>query len=404
MWSCTLFDSITGLLGEPIDIPNVSWTVSVSDCSLSTVRDKDTGEDEINSLTLPWEAVPGANSQSKQAAIASYKRGLLLSYDGTPVVAGIIGERKDSWLDTSFSIISPMSFLANRYIVREDTFGKSTFTSDKGETTKNVTTSTVRYDNLSFRAIACDLIRLATEAKPGGQLPLNLPYLGESGKRSREYYGYNVANNDCAKLLKELANCQNGPDIQFRPELLNEQYMCWTLYAGSEAEPLFLGNSPTPTLTAFPRGGSTAENVVVAHDGATHRIYQTGAGTDQATLCYLAENLTLVQRRDPYPLVELSKSNSDDDNIGVVQSHAKSNLESYSYPVCQITCDVNASDPLNPVKPGLVWPGEPVNLAINDHPALPDGVYELRLMEMSGDLGQQISLTFDVMPDPYENM
>lgn len=393
MWSCILFDTITGNLAEPIDIPNVSWSVSVSDCSLSTVRDKGTGDGEMNSLTLPWEAVPGVDRGAKQRAISSYKRGLLLSWDGIPVVAGIIGERKDSWLDTSFGLISPMSFLENRYIVSEGTFGAS----------KNVTTSSVRYDNLSFRAIACGLVQLATSGKPGGNLPIYLPYLNEAGKRSREYYGFNVANNNCAKLLKELANCKNGPDIQFRPELVDERYMRWTLYAGSEAEPLFLGNTPTPALTAFP-GGGTAENVVVAHDGAIHRIYQTGSGTDKATLCYLASDMSLVNRYDPDPLVELAKSNTDDDSISLVKAHAASNLNSYCHPLIQITCEVNAADVLNPVKPGLVWPGEPVDFHIEGHPALPDGELHLRLMEMSGDLGTQIKLTFDVMADPLEDM
>lgn len=401
MWECRLFDATTGLLGEPVDIPNVSWTVNVSDCSLSTVRDKGTGEGEMNSLTLPWEAVPGETYEAKQRAIASYRRGLLLSWDGVAVVAGLIGPRKDGWLDTTFDLVSPMELLESRYIVTEGTFGAGTFTDDKGETTANVTTSTVRYDGLSFRAIACDLVRLATEAKPGGKLPIELPYLGESGIRSREYYGYNVSNNDCAKLLKELANVINGPDIQLRPEIVDAQRMRWTLYAGSEAEPLFLGQSPTPTLTAFP-GGGTAENVVVAHDGATHRVYQTGSGTDQATLCALAENLELVNRRDPYPLIEAHKSNTDDETISIVREHAQSNIEAYGYPLAQVTCDVCAVDAFNPVRPGLVWPGEPVELSVQGHPALPDGVYTLRLMEMSGDMGTTVSLTFDVMPDPLE--
>lgn len=401
MWSCNLFDTVTGLLAEPVDVPNVSWTISVSDSSLSTVKDKGTGTGEMSSLTLPWEAVPGKDAAARARAIASYRRGMVLSWDGVPVVAGCIGERTDSWLDTSFSLVTPMSLLESRYIVREGTFGASTYTNDKGETTANVTTSTVRFDNMSFRRIACELVQLATGNKPGGALPIYLPYLNETGRRSREYYGYNVQNNDCAKLLKELANVENGPDIQFRPELADEQHMRWTLYAGSEAEPLFLGNAPTPTLTAFP-GGGTAENVKVAHDGATMRVYQTGAGTDQATLCYLAEDLGLCQRRDPYPLVESVKSNTDDDNIGLVRAHAKANLAALGYPICQITCEVNAADPQNPVKPGLVWPGEPVDLYIEGHPALPDGVYNLRLMEMQGDLGTQITLTFDVMPDPLE--
>lgn len=394
MWSCQLFDTLTGQLAEPIDIPNVSWSVNVSDCSLSTTKDKGTGEGEMNSLTLPWEAVPGATNGAKQRAIAAYRRGLVLAWDGIAVVAGIIGDRKDGWLDTTFDLVSPMSFLEQRYVVNENTFGKAS---------GGTTTSNIELRKLSFRAIACEIVRLATSAKPGGQLPIYLPYEGEAGGHQRTYYGYNVANNDAKKLLDALTNVIGGCDIQFRPEFTSDQYMRWTLYCGSDAEPLFLGQSPTPSLTAFP-GGGTAEDVVVAHDGATHRVYQTGAGQDQATLCYLAEDLTLVNRSDPYPLVETHKSNTDDEKLSLVQSHARANLANLNYPVCQVTCSVNAADPANPVKPGLVWPGEPIDLYVEGHPALPDGVHEMRLMEMSGDLGTTVDLTFDVMPDPLEDM
>lgn len=394
MWSCQLFDTLTGQLAEPIDIPSVSWSVNVSDCSLSTTRDKGTGEGELNSLTLPWESVPGTTKEAKQRAIASYRRGLILSWDGIAVVAGIIGDRKDRWLDTSFDLISPMSFLESRFIVPEGTFGKAG---------GNTTTSAVELRKLSLRAIACEIVRLATSAKPGGTLPIFLPYEGEAGKHERTYYGYNVANNDAKKLLEALTNVIGGIDIQFRPEFVDDQYMRWTLYCGSDAEPLFGGTVPVPTITAFP-GGGTAEDVTVAHDGATQRVYQTGAGTDQATLCYLAEDLRLVQRLDPLPLVETNKSNTDDESIDLVRSHGTANLSNLNYPVCQVTCEVNIADPANPVKPGLVWPGEPVSLYVQGHPALPDGAHDMRLMEISGDLGTTMSLTFDVMPDPLESV
>lgn len=394
MWSCTLFDTLTGQLAQPIDIPNVSWSINVSNCSLSTTKDKGTGEGEISSLTLSWEAVPGTTKEAKQRAIASYRRGLVLAWDDIAVVAGIIGDRKDRWLDTSFDLISPMDFLENRYIVREGTFGKG-----KG----NTTTSNIVYKNLSLRAIACDLVRLATSAKQGGTLPIKLPYRNEKGTHQRTYYGYNVANNDCKKLLTELANVEDGIDIQFRPEFVDDQYLRWTLYCGSDAEPLFGGTVPVPSITAFP-GGGTAENVTVAHDGATMRVYQTGAGQDQATLCYLAEKLTLTQRLDPYPLIETAKSNTDDEKISLVKTHANANLANLKYPVCQVTCDAYISEPNNPVKPGYVWPGEPVSLYVEGHPALPDGAHQMRLMEMSGDLGTKVQLTFDVIKDPLETI
>ena len=40
MWSAFLFDSMTGLLAEQVDLPSFSWALSVGDCSLSTTRDK----------------------------------------------------------------------------------------------------------------------------------------------------------------------------------------------------------------------------------------------------------------------------------------------------------------------------------------------------------------------------
>lgn len=415
MWSCYLFDAVTGLLAQPIDIPSVSWTLTVANCALATEQDKDVGADDAGSLTLPWSAVPGATNAAKHGAILPHRRGLVLMWDGIPVIAGIIGDRTDSWLDTDFSLLSIMDVLASRYIVPEGTFGRGTVrvkSTDYGQEAEggeasvkigSVTTSTVRYDKRSYRAIACDLVRLATEAKPGGALPLVLPYLGESGTRSREYYGYNVSNNDCAKLLNELANVEKGPDIQFRPEFKDATHVQWRLIAGSDSEPRFTGLSPVPTLTCFP-GGGTAQNLKVAHSGPVMRVYETGSGTDRATLCYLAEDLTLCNRLDPWPLMETNKSNTDDDSASLVKTHALAELADVSAPLAQITCEVNAMDPYNPVKPGYVWPGEPVDLYVEGHPSIPDGTYSLRLMEMGGDLGATVTLTFDIMEDPMEAM
>lgn len=415
MWTAYLFDSLTGELAAPIDCPNLSWSINVSDCSLATVKDKNVGADDVGSLTLPWTAVPGSTSAAKHSAIAPHRRGIMLLWDDMPVVGGLIDDRTDTWLDTSFSVLSVTDVLENRYIVTEGTFGGGTVRvkasdykteADAGEASVkigNVTTSTVKYTGKSLRAIACDLVRLATEAKPGGNLPLLLPYTGEGGGHTREYYGYNVSNNDCAKLIKEITNVQGGPDIQFRPEWADTTHLRWRMVAGSDAEPYFRGASPTPRLTSFP-GGGTAQNIKVAHAGPTMRVYETGSGTDRATLCYLAEDMRLCSRNDPWPLMESHKSNTDDDSAALVKTHGLSQLAAVGTPLCQITCEVNAADPRNPVKPGLVWPGEEVELAVDGHPSLPDGVYTLRLMEMSGDLGMTLTLTFDAMADPMEAM
>ena len=88
-WSCRLLDSMTGLLAEPVDVPSLSWSLTVSGASLRTTPDEE-GVVEAGSasgLRLPWEAVPGATREARMRAVAPYRRGLVLAMDGRPAVA-----------------------------------------------------------------------------------------------------------------------------------------------------------------------------------------------------------------------------------------------------------------------------------------------------------------------------
>lgn len=407
-WSCALFDTVTGLVGEPIDIPNLSWTLTVSDCSLTTTKDKGTGEGEATGLTLPWGAVPGSDRYGKLRAIDSMRRGVVLMWDGVPVVAGAIGDRTDGAEDTTFSLVSPMSILSSRYVVEEETFGaKKGKTDPAGEDEKpkaaTFTTSKVSYRNLSLRAIACDLVRRCTEEKPGGELPIDLPYVGEKGRHERTYEGWNVANNACSKRLDEIASVQGGPDIQLRPYLDDASHLRWALEAGSDAEPFLQGGSPTPFISYFRGGtGGSMQEIKVAWSGPAMRVYGTGSGQDEGTICHLSEDLALCERSDPYPLIEATVSDTDWDSGALVRQHTDEELALMCRTVCQIQGEVHAADPSNPVKPGLVWPGQLVEISIEDFPSLPDGIYSLRLMEMSGDLTDTVTLTFDPIDNPWE--
>lgn len=391
MWECFVFDTMTGVIDAPVDIPNLSWTLTVSSCSLTTTKDKGTGEGDASGLTVPWEALPVKTQEGRNSFLAPYRRGLVLLWNGSPVVAGIIGLRTDSALDTSFDLLSPMDFLDNRYVVIEGKFGKGY---------DSTTADTIYFSGLSLRAIACEIGRIATNAKPGGSLPIDWQYLGEKGSSQRTYYGWNVGNNSAKKLLTAIANVQNGPDMQFRP-LIESNRVRWVFEAGSESNP-YLGQSGViPTLTCF-RGGGTIEGVNVAHGAPKMRVYGTGSGQDEGTLCFLAEDMTLCQRNDPWPLVEEQKGSSNWNTADLVRSHANAVLESSKRPLIQITGRTFANDEGNNVTPGIVWPGQEVDVMIDGYPTLPDNVYRLRLMEMKGDLTDKVQLTFDPIFDPWE--
>ena len=66
----------------------------------------------------------------------------------------------------------------------------------------------------------------------------------------------------------------------------------------------------------------------------------------------------------------------------------------------QMTGEYNLGDRHVP-QLGEIWPGEIVQLALQGHPSLPDGVYQQRIMEMSGDSSNTVKIVFDVMTVPY---
>lgn len=170
MWQAYIADTMTGQLDVPLDLPSFRWSVSVSDCSLSTTRDKGTAEGDATGLQLPWGAVPATTAEGRERMLASSRRAILLCWDDMPVVFGAIGARTDSWSDTSFDLVSPMQMLAARYIVREGVYGTGTTVSDegetKGQTLHSVTTDSIHWSGLSLRAIACRAVQLAI-GKPG---------------------------------------------------------------------------------------------------------------------------------------------------------------------------------------------------------------------------------------------
>lgn len=180
-WNFFLYDTMSGRLAQQIDVPAFTWSMSVSDASFATSKDKGVGEDDLSGLELPWGQIPGVDAAARASALMPYKRGIVAFWHsqaddpnkpGRPILAGALGVRKSSQLDVSVPFVSMLGLLEDRYLVHEGRFGKGPGNSSPDE---------FRWVNLSYRALACETIRHCTEMKPGGSLPIDLPYLGEHG-------------------------------------------------------------------------------------------------------------------------------------------------------------------------------------------------------------------------------
>lgn len=401
-WRAYIYDTITGAIRCPIDLPAFSWQVSVSDSTLSTTRDKGVGAEEASGLRLPWNAVPATTARQRASLLCPDKRGVMLCWTtgdepddlGTPIVGGVITPRSDGVQDTSFSLESPLNILDNRYLVNTEQFGKA----DKG-----TTSDVISYRGLSRRGLAAEFGARVTDAKTGGRLPIDWNYQGEKGAENRDYHGYDVQNLSFKAFLTRLTNLENGPDCQFRPKLnYDKTAFRWDFLAGSDAD-IYLEQDHTIGFAYSPWGGSI-EDLTVDHTGPIHRRYVTGSGTGKGMKCALAEDLTLVEMSDPWPLREAADSDNDIDDVALLQRAANGLLAGQSRPIMQIKGVVHANDvdqagnPLHPL--GGFWPGERVLLDVTGFPTLDDGRYETRLMLMEGDESDKVTLTFDVMDDP----
>lgn len=180
-WVFFLYDTMSGRLAQQIDVPAFTWSMSVSDASFSTSKDKGVGEDDLSGLELPWGQIPGVNAAARASALMPYKRGIVAFWHsqaddpnkpGTPILAGALGVRRSTRDDVSVPFVSMLGLLEDRYLVHEGRFGKGPGNSSPDE---------FRWVDLSYRALACETIRQCTEMKPGGTLPIDLPYVGEHG-------------------------------------------------------------------------------------------------------------------------------------------------------------------------------------------------------------------------------
>lgn len=534
-WGAYVFDTVTGQLAQQLDIPSFTWSMSVSDCSFSTTTSKNIGEDEISGLQLPWSGIPGSTPMDRASVLQPYRRGLVLlwrtPYDdadslGTPIVAGAFGVRSSTLSDVSVPTVSVKGLLQDRYLVHEGQFGKA-----NGHTT----TSSYTFQNLSWRALACEVIRECTERKPGGSLPIDLPYLGETGTHSLPsdgdeatakagktkkrvdtadgyvettvdgdtttvteqhvsqstkkitvnepytytnkkgvkvtktrtyertlttgktvtvtktvtvnhadyaertvtvttttytydadgkqtgsnsttgtptktilprqtisvYRDYNIGSHRCSDILDSIANSDGGPDMQFRPYLADSQHVRFRFVAGSDGD-VYLNQGTRLSLACHPYGG-TLEDVQIDRDAPYMRVYATGSGTGTGTLCALAEDLSMVDMEDPWPLRESVTSDSDARTWSLLDSAARGTLQANRRPLAQFSGTIDADDtdatgrPLHPL--GSFWPGEVFDVAVDGFPDWPDGVYPMRLMQMSGDETSKVTLKFDPITD-----
>lgn len=404
MW---IVDARDGRIVAPVDVPSFQWQMSIRDTSFSTTpqqpRQGDPGDRTASGLSLPWSALPASTPAARNLLLDSTRRAMCLtwadSYEGddfgTPVIWGVVGERQDTQQDTSFPLSSPLELLGERRVVRDGKFrdGKSP--------------DVISVSGLSYRGILCEAGLYATSRKQGGLLPFDWAYKGEKGTRQKSSWkAWNVQNNSAKKLMTDIANLQDGPDFTFIPYVTEDGgHVRVRLEAGSDGDRRLFARA-RPVCLSYHPGAGMVEDLQVSHAAPVQRWYGTGAGQDESVLTALAQDLTgITSSRDPQILREGVYSDTDTENLEVLRSHIRAQLEAGHRKLIQITGQVHfgdmGADDVT-LSPATLRPGMPVTLSVQGFPSLPDGDYQTSVMLMSGDQTGTAKVTFDVMDDPFQ--
>jgi hypothetical protein len=298
--------------------------------------------------------------------------GIMLLYNGVPIIGGPIGDTvRITTVGVELEVVGYTQLLKQRYLVPEDGFSAK---------------KQYRWTKLSLGTIARRIVSTVLE-KASGALPIT--FLPErKGTHERTYQAFNVPNLDAHHLLENLSNVQNGPDIDFRPVIVDDRYFEWQMLTGTDEDPYIGQDVIHDWELGSPSVGQLSADLSAAP--IVHRAYGIGDGQDVGTY------LTLPSIPVPagWPIRETTVTDGqitkEGDKTGRLAALAQGMLN--PYPVLQLSLQVRA-DGVTPL--GKFWPGEIANVTVRDHPALADGTYRLRILEFSGTESDMLTLTFD---------
>lgn len=257
------------------------------------------------------------------------------------------------------------------------------------------------YANLSLGTIAKRLVELAEE-HVGGELPIVLPE-DVAGTSERTYNGYSVAT--VRQRIEELMGVQGGPDIAFEPRLTEDRLgVEWVMRVG---DPLLHQDGDDFVWDSrAPKGPVGSLGVTRDASNQAQRAWATGDGMERALLMTEREpaDIGAPDLRDfGFPLTETVSSHSTVERIATLRSHAAGSLRASLRPwmtwAMQVRADLGPR--LGSYRPGdwaKVWvETRPDRPGITPHRLLrhllPGGFHRARIIEVSGDLGETVTVT-----------
>ena len=385
-WTAHLVETTSGQLGAELTIADTgSWSVAlgaVEDWTVTVQRDR---LREVEAARwAPWRSSILMSWRDTEGRLRPWLLG---------PITDLPKENRDA--DTAQFSCKGIGELLERRVLMARDFGAY---ENSAEEMRELAASLVFFKGMSYGTMMQEIVRLCTEERLGGSLPISYGSPRETGRELYQmtYYGYNLANNDPWKLINERANLIKGPDYAFRPRFVpgDPTRVEWELVHGTVAQRTIAQDWTMDLDTTASSSPLASITPVSDSSRMTNRAWRTGAGEDAGTLIRMGANMD--QLSAGMPLMEHVGSDSDSDNPNLLTNKAAADLWNGSAPLQQLTVEVNGADPRAEI--GRWHVGDYANLTIGDDwltvPSTDGQARPYKIIAAKGGWGQIVTLEF----------
>lgn len=369
-------------------------------------------------LTLEKSEMPALASN---LWIEPWWAGVVLMYDGIPIIAGPIASRPVE-TETSLRIMAagPRSLFAMRGAIKDmdkwsdlDDLQKKRDWSSYGKIPAGAQQPEGYYNRFKDMTYPSLLRMVIAESmgKHGGHLPIvfKVPLIShvdpptesdgaggtkdiawEDRPHSLHIHGTQMAEATVEAQIEKLINVENGPDIFFKPTLTSRYSLQWEFWSGSTDEDNELPNdSDTIWDTTAQTGHITDMSVNYLGAKMTNRAFvRASEGSGDSVTVKVAEDTSKMTMG--YPLLE-SYEVVTVSGTKALQDKAKENLRANDKANHQINATIRAN---GTQKLGTFWPGEYARLVTSGWYGLRNGETRAKIVGMSGDFTNNVSIRF----------
>lgn len=296
-------------------------------------------------------------------------------WDGNPIYWGVITSRR---YDKATQKLTVRHADIRKIFTRRYPFGVASYWADEPN---HIPGSLVLTDR-SLRGIAQNVVKAGLEGPSDiYSLPIVQAFLTETGSHSRTYWNYHFQT--VADILEDLQNIDGGPDIDFEPELGGSGVQL-RMRTGTPSQPSISGSTFDFAMSAPLQ---RLEDLSLEEDGEMQLTGQFGIG--QGSERDMRVGGAGIAGAATIPALDFAEEYKTESSEPILALYGLAAVKTNEYPTRQYEMSFRAS-----TDPGLaaLRLGSLLDLHWSTDPFVPDGKATVRVISMSGDESENVTL------------